>query len=61
MGMKGSETIIAINTDPNAEIVKYSDYFINADINKAIPAIIDAVKKYRTELAGGKKTKTPSQ
>ena len=47
MGMKNSETVISINTDPQAEIVKYSDYFINEDYKKALPALIEAVKSYK--------------
>lgn len=50
MGMKNSETIISINTDPQAEIVKYSDYFINEDYQKAVPAMIEAIKNFK---AGG--------
>lgn len=44
VGMKNSEIIVSINTDPSAEIVKYSDYFINSDLYKAIPRIIESVK-----------------
>ncbi len=51
MGMKNSENIIAINTDPNAEIIKYSDYVINADVNVAIPRLLEEIRKYRKEHA----------
>lgn len=44
-GMKQSDVIVAINTDPNAEIIKYSDYVINEDLYKAIPEMISEVRK----------------
>lgn len=47
VGMKNSEIVVSINTDPNAEIVKYSDYFINADLYKAVPKIIEALNELR--------------
>lgn len=47
VGMKNSETIVSINTDPEAPIVKYSDYVINADMYKALPIITEEVNKYR--------------
>lgn len=49
MGMKNSETILSINTDPNAEIFKYSDYVMVEDLYKAVPAIIQEVRKYKAE------------
>ena len=49
VGMKLSDVIIAINTDPDAEIVKYSDYFINDDVYNAIPAILKEIKKLKGE------------
>lgn len=40
-GMKNSKTIIAINTDENAEIFKYSDYKIVADVKEIIDGLIE--------------------
>ncbi len=51
VGMKLSDVIIAINTDPDAEIVKYSDYFINEDVYNAIPELIKEVRKAKGEKA----------
>ncbi len=47
VGMKASDTIIAINNDPNAEIAKYSDYFINEDLYKAVPKLIEEIRKIK--------------
>ncbi len=47
VGMKQSDVIIAINNDPEAEIVKYSDYFINDDLYLAVPELIKQIEKIR--------------
>ncbi len=47
VGMKASETIISINTDPEAPIVKFSDYFINADASKALPKLTEEIRKVK--------------
>jgi electron transfer flavoprotein alpha subunit len=44
VGMDESETIVAINTDPTADIRDFSDYFIEGDLFEVIPQLVDALE-----------------
>ena len=43
-GMKGSECIVAINSDPNAPIFDMAHYCVVGDVNEILPRIIDHIK-----------------
>ena len=44
VGMDESDTIIAINNDPDADIRDFSDYFIQGDLFDVLPRLTEAVE-----------------
>jgi electron transfer flavoprotein alpha subunit len=44
VGMDESDTIIAINTDTDADIRDFSDYFIEGDLFEVLPALTEAIE-----------------
>jgi electron transfer flavoprotein alpha subunit len=45
VGMKGSNSIISINKDPNAPIFELSDYGVVGDILEIVPKLNEAIKE----------------
>ncbi|MBI4057292.1 MAG: electron transfer flavoprotein subunit alpha/FixB family protein [Elusimicrobia bacterium] len=46
-GMSSSEVIVAINTDPEAPLMKLATFSVQGDLYQVIPAIIAEIKKQR--------------
>jgi len=44
VGMDESDTIIAINTDPEADIREFSDYFVEGDLFEVLPRLTEALE-----------------
>jgi len=44
VGMDGSETIVAINTDPDAEIKGFSDYYVEGDLFEVLPRLTELLE-----------------
>jgi electron transfer flavoprotein alpha subunit len=45
VGMDESDTIVAINTDPEADIREFSDYFIEGDLYEVLPRFVEALEQ----------------
>lgn len=49
-GMENSDLIIAVNSDPNANIMKIAHIAIIGDLYKIIPSLYGKIKNYKPEL-----------
>jgi electron transfer flavoprotein alpha subunit len=62
VGCDESETIVAINTNPDARIKDWSDYFIEGDLFEVLPRLTEAVKTGELDVGavadGGTRTRT---
>ena len=45
VGMDESKTIVAINTDPDADIGNFSDYYIRGDLFEVLPRLAEALEE----------------
>ncbi len=48
-GIKGAQTIIAVNTDPHARIFSVADYCVVEDLEQFIPAVLEAYGRLYSE------------
>jgi electron transfer flavoprotein alpha subunit len=53
VGMQDSDVIVAINTDPEAQILKTADYAVVGDMFKIIPALTAELRKLQPATGNG--------
>ena len=44
VGMDDSDTIVAINTEPDADIKDFSDYYIHGNLFEVLPRLMEALE-----------------
>ena len=49
VGMRGADTIVAINKDPNAPIFEFAQYGLVGDCNELIPLLVEEIKARKAE------------
>jgi electron transfer flavoprotein alpha subunit len=45
IGVANTETIVAINSDPNAPIFKQCDYYVTGAVEEVVPKLVEALQK----------------
>ena len=50
VGMDDADTIVAVNTDPDADIREFSDYFVEGDLFEVLPRLVDALEAGEIDL-----------
>ena len=43
-GCQSAKHIVAVNTDPDAPIISHAEYAVIGDVNKVIPALVEAIR-----------------
>src|SRR6056297_181133 len=51
VGMDESDTIVSVNTAPDADIRDFSDYYIEGDLFEVLPRLIDALEAGEVDMA----------
>jgi electron transfer flavoprotein alpha subunit len=46
-GVRGVETVVVVNSDPQAQIFQHADYIVVADATKVLPKVIAELKRSR--------------
>ena len=44
VGMDESDTIVAVNTEPDADIKDFSDYYVQGDLFEVLPRLTEALE-----------------
>jgi electron transfer flavoprotein alpha subunit len=52
VGIEKADTVIAINSDPEAEIFEYADYCVTGDVKQILPALIKTLESDREGAHG---------
>lgn len=52
VGIQDAETVIAINSDPEAPIFEFSDYGVVGDVQQIVPLLIEELRVEKAPLAG---------